>query len=1406
MAQTPPPVNNIGVPTQANPGESLFGDLKNMGSTYLNQVKQNAQQSIQYANQGAAVGNDPTASPLDRAEGGLKTLSGAAGLISSPFAPAINSTLGRGITAASDKISDIPAIQKFAMTPAGVNTERIAGDVGDVANVVGTAAGIDAIHPSVVSALSKTSVGLKGLNAFVRQGADWENFKTQYPTAAAQVESTVKSGKAVVDAPGKAAGAIKDKVTPGKSSFKDVYGEHAAGSKVLSGSLAENTVTTKKGGTVTPLDTIEKYKAQPRVVSTSGGGHALDFTGVKEEATAASKAASKAVDARAAAIKTPILKKEAMADALRQAGRDTEITRTASAPGVKAQIAKIFTDYGIKSDKITAAKANELRKGANTESQSYFTSKKSAQTSGTIPKDVSDRAHAFRIIGDVLRERLVKLDPKLEDDLTTHRYHGAANRYATKAHLSHVGLGTLGRITSRVGGVVAGGLAGSLVGQPIAGAVAGELGAGKLESIFTKRKYENVQKGTPPKGSGAATPKTAETLTSELKPATQGARIKQALQNYLENTQMGLSTKDVTEGGQKFNVGLTSVKGKLPTIGDALVKEGQALYDKKDFTGAQEKFNAALKEGADTITNAFSNTGIKVKPKGVGLGVYQDSFEPNYDLTATVPKGKEDLFHYILSDIADKNFHQHSVLTYRQTHADAPLGVTDASKGGSTEPYVRFNLEKPLSAEDIHLIGSMATKNGVHALSVREGGKAIDIINLSKYNTDYEGFVKNGHNFWEDLQRNGVSGSVEQGVAEARFIGGNPDEGHGSVSYDAFRNKFRSENPGFFNTEEGFTSKVIDRLKNKESVTPAEVDQITKSQDITPLERGVVLDALGDKTATRIPVKDLVASIEGKSLPVSVKETDQYANYGLDAVGLSRYTEEGSTGNARTLVFETPVEHGVQGHFGSPNHLGHTRIYIEQEENPHNATAVKADLEHQTDLLFKNYTKKYGKDFRTENDTALNKYVEEKAALKKTAQENTQKGGRKIGYITEIQSDVAQKASPEDLMGRMLHESTSKQRDEVIRQYENKRGALEAEIAQKFPYPQVKDDTARTNPYDEGVQKLREERDAALQKIHDEAKAKIDPQQQQFLHLMKNDRYQDTLLRGTLQHLKEQGVDTVRVATPSSIAKIEGYINEDETAPYNYMSGDRVTSNDADLTPGDEIEYIGDSHTVVDSDRYSITVAPTDKVNSFSLNDHISDEQNYRWNDEARPELEKIADKNGIITPEVASKILKGEDSSNSYYTEKALNEVVRMDEPTKVEDLQDIVDEVVADEDHISNLEDSYGNGNVFVHNGTVFTVEGDTEGLQQPSEYSGSMSSDNADAIDPVHPGRDEGVKREIDSNFDKTHATVLKGYVDLYNKNLQKISKEENVPIEYVTGKHDSTWYEFPLTDVKRKLFGN
>ncbi len=120
------------LPAQPAPGTrpSITETVANAFKGGVNQVKEGFQQA------GQGGGN-----PINLLEGIGKIGSGAVSAAFSPLAPITEPTIGAATKYAADKISDIPAVQKFANTKAGETTARVAGDVANYANIAGAVGG-----------------------------------------------------------------------------------------------------------------------------------------------------------------------------------------------------------------------------------------------------------------------------------------------------------------------------------------------------------------------------------------------------------------------------------------------------------------------------------------------------------------------------------------------------------------------------------------------------------------------------------------------------------------------------------------------------------------------------------------------------------------------------------------------------------------------------------------------------------------------------------------------------------------------------------------------------------------------------------------------------------------------------------------------------------------------------------------------------------------------------------------------------------------------------------------------------------------------------------------------------------------------------------------------------------------
>lgn len=116
-----------------------------IGATIKNAFNSGVEQfksGIQEANQSSDAGKSFGKGLAELGEGTLKATSGLATAITSPLAPMFK-PVEKGVNFVVDKISNVPAVQNFAQSKAGQTTERVAENVGNLANTVGAVAGIE---------------------------------------------------------------------------------------------------------------------------------------------------------------------------------------------------------------------------------------------------------------------------------------------------------------------------------------------------------------------------------------------------------------------------------------------------------------------------------------------------------------------------------------------------------------------------------------------------------------------------------------------------------------------------------------------------------------------------------------------------------------------------------------------------------------------------------------------------------------------------------------------------------------------------------------------------------------------------------------------------------------------------------------------------------------------------------------------------------------------------------------------------------------------------------------------------------------------------------------------------------------------------------------------------------------
>ena len=223
--------------------------------------------------------------------------------------------------------------------------------------------------------------------------------------------------------------------------------------------------------------------------------------------------------------------------------------------------------------------------------------------------------------------------------------------------------------------------------------------------------------------------------------------------------------------------------------------------------------------------------------------------------------------------------------------------------------------------------------------------------------------------------------------------------------------------------------------------------------------------------------------------------------------------------------------------------------------------------------------------------------------------------------------------------------------------------------------------------------------------------------------------------------------EKIRIATPSTAAKIEGFVNTEDVAPYVIVESrgnGRIGTGADDLEVGDIIDSYGGNMVVIDTPAQgrgwggpaprSVVAAEEDAITRISsLNDAVEENARVRSDDYVKYELkDELA--NGI-TPEKAQELL--DSGSYDFATDLALKDIASGDKIIDESNIDDVWDNISSDlinsENEMMSQSEIAGmydvpEENVFfrdISNGRgydyeIIIVDGNVETFEQPSAYS--------------------------------------------------------------------------------------
>jgi hypothetical protein len=429
----------------------------------------------------------------------------------------------------------------------------------------------------------------------------------------------------------------------------------------------------------------------------------------------------------------------------------------------------------------------------------------------------------------------------------------------------------------------------------------------------------------------------------------------------------------------------------------------------------------------------------------------------------------------------------------------------------------------------------------------------------------------------------------------------------------------------------------------------------------------------------KIPMAQFNDALIDSMMSLDVIQSNTYADYGSDAVMMSGLDH-------KTYILNSPYEHGKTGHFSSDftRDIDETKLEIKeippQEGNPRVKFAViNNDVTLTEENVQENvYTvantreeaQKWIDDHvmgGTNNGRIIKTQKQGLFGHFRTFDTNDGRGENPfISHIAEIQSDVYQDGRLKQMGvtgNKLTIENQLNNAKEMLKVRENQLKSRQEEIAKieaKVTTSVAEEQQKKTdiNYQERDLKTIKDDIEQATADVKlyqselDEFKLEVPANEKLFLGYKST--WQERLVREAINIKANEGIKTIRFATPRTIAFIEGYTSNNEDGDYlPYETQDGSTE---DLTFGDTIDYGGEEFTVVDISGRDITVAPSDKVNHFNADEAMSEDIDSRISD-ARSGFENVEEDFGTIdTPEKAQKVIDSLETLNklSKFNSKA--------------------------------------------------------------------------------------------------------------------------------------------------------
>ena len=431
---------------------------------------------------------------------------------------------------------------------------------------------------------------------------------------------------------------------------------------------------------------------------------------------------------------------------------------------------------------------------------------------------------------------------------------------------------------------------------------------------------------------------------------------------------------------------------------------------------------------------------------------------------------------------------------------------------------------------------------------------------------------------------------------------------------------------------ERYTFKMLSapEFVNKQNIKIPTITGYMGRKDVKGIERTLLQTVLDNHKGEETIDKDVFAKeIKEMALPLDRIDSSTYADYGMERTGVSGY---GSTN-----IYNSPLDHGITGHFTTDFYnINKSTIEDNIDSQQKKIDEISPLLEMSNEEL-RNVAEsgQYHSiaEYRgvLENDLSLAKknLVQFQSKLGKAGgmglfgHTRTWDSGD-TRYLAEIQSDSYQKKNAKQMVVDSILENPKGERQKKIvidleslnsemkdlsntyfevDSYLNG-GVQNISLSNAFTdlssmykkdkdytYPSGKKPQDFINEYESSMKKQKVwkkyerffKAKQEISKLRKELEKTFTIQDKQFIAHKNN--YEERMLREEIARAAQEGKTNIAIPSLYTLAKIEGYIDEDGGTPYEY-DGDR----DTELEVGDKIDFGGEDWTVLTADSTDITV------------------------------------------------------------------------------------------------------------------------------------------------------------------------------------------------------------------------